>query len=286
MFGAVGSTYSEPMTTHDNAYKNIFSHRQVVADLLTGFVNEDWVRAVDLSTLDRRNGSFVSDDLRDREDDLIWRVRRGDEVAYVYLLLEFQSRADPWMALRLMVYIGMLYQELVKTGEVGVSGRSGRAGHLPAVFPIVIYNGDAAWAAPRDVAELIEPLPGGLAAYRPNLRYHLLDEGRTPIRASDNTVSDLIEIESAPDPEQVQDIVARISQRLAGPENTELRRALAVWIRRVVLARLAPDIDLDLPHFHGRVSACFSSRAWLPRGQGCRVIHRRRGACHASADGG
>ena len=121
MFGAVGSTYSEPMTTHDNAYKNIFSHRQVVADLLTGFVNEDWVRAVDLSTLDRRSGSFVSDDLRDREDDLIWRVRRGDEVAYVYLLLEFQSRADPWMALRLMVYIGMLYQELVKTGEVGVS---------------------------------------------------------------------------------------------------------------------------------------------------------------------
>jgi predicted transposase/invertase (TIGR01784 family) len=112
------------MTTHDNAYKNIFSHRQVVADLLTGFVNEDWVRAVDLSTLDRRSGSFISDDLRDREDDLIWRVRRGDEMAYVYLLLEFQSRADPWMALRLMVYIGMLYQELIKTGEVAVSGRS------------------------------------------------------------------------------------------------------------------------------------------------------------------
>jgi hypothetical protein len=31
---------------------------------------------------------------------------------------------------------------------------------LPAVFPIVGYDGEAAWSAQRDVAELIEPLPG------------------------------------------------------------------------------------------------------------------------------
>jgi hypothetical protein len=53
--------------------------------LLTGFVGEDWVSAVDLDTLDKCNGSYVSDDLRDRQDDIVWRVRRGDEVAYVYV---------------------------------------------------------------------------------------------------------------------------------------------------------------------------------------------------------
>ena len=223
---------------HDNAYKNIFSHPQVVADLLTGFVGEDWVRAVDLATLDRRNGSYVSDDLRDRQDDLVWRVRRGDEVAYVYLLLEFQSSADPWMALRLMVYMGLLYQDLIKAGEASSPGR------LPAVFPIVIYNGDSAWTAHRDVAELIQPLPGGLTAYRPSLRYHLLDEGRVQTLAADNTVADLIEIESAPGREQMQTVVDRLSKRLAGPQNTELRRALAVWIRRVVAQRLPPQAKL------------------------------------------
>ena len=149
------------MPAHDNAYKNLFSHPQVVADLLTGFVAEDWVRAVDLGTLDKCNGSYVSDDLRDRQDDIVWRVRRGDELAYVYLLLEFQSSADTWMALRVMVYVGLLYQDLIKTGEAAAPGR------LPAVFPIVIYNGEAAWAAPRDVAELLEPLPGGLTAGLP-----------------------------------------------------------------------------------------------------------------------
>jgi hypothetical protein len=186
------------MPAHDNAYKNIFSHRQVVADLLTGFVGEDWVRAVDVDTLDKCNSSYVSDDLRDRQDDIVWRVRRGDEVAYVYLLLEFQSNIDAWMALRIMVYVGLLYQDLIKAGEVASPGQ------LPAVFPIVIYNGEAAWSARRDVADLVEALPGALTAYRPSLRYHLLDEGQTQDLAPDNTVSDMIELDRIIDAPSMQ----------------------------------------------------------------------------------
>jgi hypothetical protein len=48
-----------------------------------------------------------------------------------------------------MVYVGLLYQDLIKTGEASSPGQ------LPAVFPIVIYNGDSAWTAHRNVAELI-----------------------------------------------------------------------------------------------------------------------------------
>jgi hypothetical protein len=32
----------------------------------------------------------------------------------VYLLLEFQSTVDPFMAVRIMVYLGLLYQDLIK----------------------------------------------------------------------------------------------------------------------------------------------------------------------------
>ena len=87
------------MTDHDGAYKHIFSHPEVVADLMRGFVHEDWVAQLDYTTLEKVSGSYIADDLRDRADDIIWRVKRHDDWLYLYLLIEFQSRVDHFMAL-------------------------------------------------------------------------------------------------------------------------------------------------------------------------------------------
>ena len=45
-------------------------------------------------TLEKVNGSYVTDDLRDRADDIIWRVKRQDDWLYIKLLIEFQSQVD------------------------------------------------------------------------------------------------------------------------------------------------------------------------------------------------
>jgi len=49
---------------YDHSYKNLFSHPEMVSDLLRGFVREDWVAEVDFTTLERVSGSYVADDLR------------------------------------------------------------------------------------------------------------------------------------------------------------------------------------------------------------------------------
>ena len=36
---------------HDHSYKLLFSHAEMVADLLRGFVHEDWVAQLDFSSL-------------------------------------------------------------------------------------------------------------------------------------------------------------------------------------------------------------------------------------------
>lgn len=59
------------MVRHDNSYKLLFSYAHMVEDLLRGFVHEEWVEQLDFSTLEKMSGSYVSDDLRDREDDII-----------------------------------------------------------------------------------------------------------------------------------------------------------------------------------------------------------------------
>ena len=80
---------------HDSSYKLLFSHPAMVEDLLTGFVHEDWVAELDFATLEKVPGSYVSDDLRPRADDVVWRVRWREHWLYIYLLLEFQSDVDP-----------------------------------------------------------------------------------------------------------------------------------------------------------------------------------------------
>lgn len=70
-----------------------------------------------------QNGSYATEDYRDRHDDVIWRVRWGQDWLYVYLLLEFQSEVDRFMAVRMMTYVGLLYQDLITQGKLTDEGR-------------------------------------------------------------------------------------------------------------------------------------------------------------------
>ncbi len=229
------------MADHDHSYKLLFSHPRMVEDLLRGFVHEEWVGRIDFSTLERVSGSYVSADLREREDDIVWRVRLRGEWIYVYLLLEFQSQPDPFMALRMLVYVGLLYQELVKQKQLT------RGGRLPPVLPLVLYNGEQSWCAPLQMGELIEPLPGGLAGYRPQMRYLLLDESAYPaeeLEPLDNLAAALFRMERSGAPEELRKVVQLLVTWLRAPAQASLRRAFTIWIKRVLLPVRMPEMDI------------------------------------------
>ncbi len=83
---------------HDNSYKRLFSNPEMVRDLFIGFVVEPWVADIDFDTLEHMQGHYVTDDLRDRENDIIWRVNIKGQRVYVYILPEFQSGVDKFMS--------------------------------------------------------------------------------------------------------------------------------------------------------------------------------------------
>ena len=221
------------MGNHDTGYKKLFSHPEMVEDLLRGFVKEDWVQELDFSTLTREFNSYVSEELRERHDDMVWRVRFRGRWLYLYLLLEFQSRPDPWMAVRMLVYVGLLYQDILNTSQ-------NRLEKLPAVLPIVLYNGAPRWTEAVSLAELLPDMPAGLQAYQPGLRYLLLDEGiftEEELTGTRNLAAALFRLEKSREPEDLRQVLANLIEWLQAPEQLRLRRSFAVWVGRVLLPR-------------------------------------------------
>ena len=224
---------------HDSAYRDFFSNKSVVEDLLKAYVVHEWVEQLDFSSLQRVNASYVHDAERQRASDVVWRLRLqgSEDWVYLYLLLEFQSKVDEHMALRMSVYTGLLYQDLIKQGAIQ------RGQKLPPVFPLVIYNGAQAWNAAMNLRDLIAPVPAELTQYLPNIRYAILDLGRVQKLAPDNTVSTIIELETVGDSQQLALILERARDLLEAPENYEFQRALVAWLQAVVLKRVAPEED-------------------------------------------
>ncbi len=46
----------------------------MVRDLINGFIPDPWLQSLDYATLEKVPGSYVTDDLRHRSDDVVWRV--------------------------------------------------------------------------------------------------------------------------------------------------------------------------------------------------------------------
>ncbi len=60
---------------HDSGYKQLFSHPEMVRDLLIGYFGEDWIKDLDFTTLESKNVNYVDRNLRKKSDDILTPVR-------------------------------------------------------------------------------------------------------------------------------------------------------------------------------------------------------------------
>ena len=148
------------------------------------------------------------------------------------------------MAVRMLVYTGLLYQDLIRRGELGPGGE------LPPVLPVVLYNERSRWTASHDVAKLAAPVDDPLARYQPAQRYFLLDA-----RAHEdddlpggNLVSALLGLENSRSPKELKRAAEALPEWLGNPGESELKRAFVQWAVRIAIqARLgAADLSRTL----------------------------------------
>ena len=98
---------------HDSGYKKLFSNHTIFRQLIETFVEEPWVKELDFSEAETLDKSFVADHYKATESDLIYRIKLQGRDVYIYLLLEFQSSVDRFMAVRVAYYTLAFYMDYI-----------------------------------------------------------------------------------------------------------------------------------------------------------------------------
>ena len=230
--------------THDKGYKYLFSHKELVQELIEGFAPVGLVTHLDFASLKKENGSFITPAMKKRDSDVVWsaQLKNSEQIIYLYLLLEFQSGVDKSMPIRMLQYVAALYDDLNKQKRLSL--KQG----LPPVFPIVLYNGQAQWTAKPDLHSLYKNLPDYLAPYQPQLRYYLIDEERVEdakINSVINGISTIFSFEKAHEYAQARHSTQKLVRYLEslGEDKRALAMAVLKWVT-VHLKKHYPTISI------------------------------------------
>ena len=137
---------------HDKSYKDLYSNKQVFIDLVKEMINAPWSKELSTEDLTLINKSYIASDYEEQESDIVYSANINDGEVIFYVLLEFQSTIDYRMPLRLFFYISEILREYAKNANHKKSDRNIK---IPAVVPIVLYNGQHKWDVPTRFSDIV-----------------------------------------------------------------------------------------------------------------------------------
>jgi predicted transposase/invertase (TIGR01784 family) len=158
---------------HDALFRHTFSHPEHAASLLRSILAADLAAAIDWDRLELLPGTFVDEDLRTRQADLLFAAPMHGVTTLLHVLLEHKSGSDRWAVLQLLRYVVRIYDRWRQEHP--------DAQQLPPILPIVVHHGERPWSSPQRLADLIDlgSLTGAprerLAAAQPQFTFLLED---------------------------------------------------------------------------------------------------------------
>jgi NAD-specific glutamate dehydrogenase len=109
------------------------------------------------------------------------------------------------------------------------------------------------------VGELFADAPPGLAAYRPRLSYHLIDEARLKLHPSDSVrtaVEALFRLEHGRTPDDLRRVIQALNALLRDPGQKTIRRDFTLWIKRLLRRKArTPTIIAEIEHINDLLEA-------------------------------
>ncbi len=222
---------------HDLMVRAVLSDVTEAISFLQAHVSEEVSQGLNWSTLRLVEGSFVDEDLRGSEADLLYEIARvsDQETVWLYVLLEHQSTPDRWMRFRLLKYCCRIWEMQLAERPMP------RA--LRPIVPLVLYQGERSWSYSTEFADLfaeaVRAWPGV-----PRFAHGLIDQsGLQPdeVQGARNTqLMQLLLLAAAHPAVAWMEQVARLLGALAGLPPSSGVNYVRIFIR-YILATQAPE---------------------------------------------
>ncbi len=240
----------------------------MVKSFLLDFVEEDWVKELDYSSLERYPSDSITEGFEKRYGDMIWTLNYGKQKLYICILLEFQSTVDPFMSVRVQAYSILFYQNLIKKRleeleearkkqkeekEKEKKNKNSKKKwktlkldtNLPRILPIVLYSGTRPWKAALDVKDLILKGPAELDKYLPSMTYFLFNlHGITKetFESKKGFSTYLFQIEKKrKNLEVVKKLIKQFINHPEIPQGEEFKKIVRHWFKSLIEA--GPDFE-------------------------------------------
>ena len=154
--GAIDFMRRRTNEPHDIRLKELFWNKDAFISLLRDCVKADWVDALDVGSLRRSPTSFILQDFKKKEADIVYEatLNNGSQRVVFYVLLELQSRVDYRMPYRLMLYIVEILRHYYNSSDP--KARVRKDFKFPAVVPIVFFSGSRKWTVPTNLREMFD----------------------------------------------------------------------------------------------------------------------------------
>ena len=225
---------------HDKSYKDLYSKKEIAIDLFKSLVNKEWTKYLVPENLTLINKSYITADYEELESDIVYKANLNNREVYFYILLEFQSTVDYRMPLRLLFYMCEILREHAVNEKHKKYDKSIK---IPAILPIVLYNGEQKWDVPKEFRKMIynEELFGSNIL---NFTYDVFDISndekfnKENLIANNNVTSAIFLLDQKVDAEEFLQRIKVIALYFNSLSSDEIK-AIKNWIKNTVVKQLA-----------------------------------------------
>jgi len=132
---------------HDHFFRTVMSDKRVAREFFETHLPKDVLSVIDLNQLELQSASYIDDMRKESIADMLFKTVISGHEAYIYLLVDHQSRPDELMPFRTLRYLCNVIDQHLK----GSDNKK-----IPLILPLVIYHGRQPWDYSTNINDLVD----------------------------------------------------------------------------------------------------------------------------------